>query len=158
MPFSLSVLECAMEAALDEARRAAEAGELPYGAVVVSRSRAIVARSQDRVLRDNDPTRHAEIEAVRRAVAAIGPDLSDHALVSNVEGCAMCVTAAWTARIGAIAYGLSQAEVFAIRPDAMDEPGLTVAESQAPFRRRAEEHRNVCHAAAKAIWAGANAT
>jgi tRNA(adenine34) deaminase len=60
-----------MEAALAEARLAAEAGEVPIGAVVV-REGAIVARGQNRVLRDVDPTAHAEMVALRAAAAAVG--------------------------------------------------------------------------------------
>ena len=61
----------AMQAALNEARLAGEAGEVPIGAVVVSEG-AIMARGQNRVLRDLDPTAHAEIVALRAAAAAIG--------------------------------------------------------------------------------------
>lgn len=61
----------AMEAALAQARLAAEAGEVPIGAVVV-REGEIVARGQNRVLRDLDPTAHAEIVALRGAAGAIG--------------------------------------------------------------------------------------
>jgi tRNA(Arg) A34 adenosine deaminase TadA len=125
-----------MRAALDAARAAAAAGELPYGAVVVAPDGRIVAVAQDRVARDGDPTAHAELAAVRAAVRAAGPLLAGHALVSNVEPCAMCATAAWWAGIGQIGFGLSQAELHARHPHAMDEPGLTVDQTQARFRRR----------------------
>ena len=59
----------AMEAALAEARNAAAAGEVPIGAVAVHEG-AIIGRGQNRVLRDNDPTAHAEIVALREAAAA----------------------------------------------------------------------------------------
>jgi len=111
-------------AALDEAAKAAAGGDFPYGAVVVDRSGHIVARAQDRVVRDDDPTCHAEIEAVRAAAKAVGPPLSGHALVSNVEPCAMCSTAAWWAGIDDIAFGLSQQELFSIRPESMDAATL----------------------------------
>jgi len=112
----------------------------------------IVARAQDRVLRDGDPTAHGEICVVRLAVAAVGPDLSGHALVSNVEPCAMCATAAWWARIQTVAYGLSQAELFALRPDAMDEAGLTVEASMAPFARRMDVLAGVLRQPSLALW------
>ena len=57
-----------MRAALDEAGAAAEAGEVPIGAVAVIAG-AIVARGQNRVLRDVDPTAHAEMVAMRAAAA-----------------------------------------------------------------------------------------
>jgi tRNA(Arg) A34 adenosine deaminase TadA len=154
MTFSTDVLEAAMLAAIAEARQAAEEGELPYGAVVVSASGKIVARAQDRVARDGDPTKHAEIEAVRLAVQAVGPDLSGHALVSNVEPCAMCATAAWWARISAVGYGISQADLFACRPDAMDEPGLTVDQTQAPYSRRMTVVTGLEAAVAWQLWKG----
>ena len=60
-----------MNAALSEARLAVEAGEVPIGAVIVLDGR-IVAWGQNRVLRDVDPTAHAEIVALRAAAAAVG--------------------------------------------------------------------------------------
>ncbi len=152
MTFSTECLEMAMNAAIEQAQLAAAAGEFPYGAVVVSAAGEIVARAQDRVLRDNDPTRHAEIEAVRLAVRTVGPDLTGHALVSNVEPCAMCATAAWWARVEAIAYGVSQADLFRLRPDSMDEPGLCVEEAQRPFKRRMQVRKDVGIQSAKAVW------
>ena len=59
-----------MTAALDEARAAAAAGEVPIGAVAVHDGQ-IIARGQNRVLRDNDPTAHAEVVALRAAATAI---------------------------------------------------------------------------------------
>jgi tRNA(adenine34) deaminase len=142
----------AMRAALTEARAAMAAGELPYGAVVIDATGAVIARAQDRVLRDADPTRHAEIDAVRAAVAGHGPDLSGCALVSTTEPCAMCATAAWWAGIGTIGYGLSQDELFAIRPDAMDEPGLTVAQSMARFHRKPSVLPGLLAGECRALW------
>ncbi|MEE4119477.1 MAG: nucleoside deaminase [Paracoccaceae bacterium] len=150
--FSIAQLEEAMRAAIGEARNAAAGGDFPYGAVVINGAGRVIARGQDRGARDADPTLHAEFEAVRAAIAVAGPDLSGHALVSNVEPCAMCSTAAWWAGIAAVAFGLSQREVFAMRPDSMDEPGLTVDEAQAVFARRMSVRAGLCHTAARQLW------
>jgi tRNA(adenine34) deaminase len=95
----------AMQAALDEARAAEAAGEVPIGAVVV-RDGAIIARGQNRVLRDNDPTAHAEVAALRGAAAAIGNyRLSGCTLVATLEPCAMCAGALIQARVERLVYG-----------------------------------------------------
>jgi tRNA(adenine34) deaminase len=94
----------AMRSAMEEARLAAEAGEVPIGAVMV-REGAVVARSQNRVLRDNDPTAHAEIVALREAARAIGNyRLNGCTLYVTLEPCAMCAGAMIHARIGRLVY------------------------------------------------------
>jgi tRNA(adenine34) deaminase len=93
-----------MQAALDEARLAGEAGEVPIGAVVV-REGAIIARGQNRVLRDLDPTAHAEIVALRAAAAACGNyRLLDCTLYVTLEPCAMCAGAMIHARLDKLAF------------------------------------------------------
>ena len=93
-----------MRPALDEARLAGEAGEVPIGAVVVSGG-AIIARGQNRVLRDLDPTAHAEIVALRAAAAAIGNyRLSGCTLYVTLEPCAMCAGAMIHARLDRLVY------------------------------------------------------
>jgi tRNA(adenine34) deaminase len=95
----------AMQAALDEALGAEVAGEVPIGAVVV-RDGAIIARGQNRVLRDNDPTAHAEVVALRGAAEAIGNyRLSGCTLVATLEPCAMCAGALIHARVDRLVYG-----------------------------------------------------
>jgi tRNA(adenine34) deaminase len=94
----------AMEAALAEARLAAEAGEVPIGAVVV-RDGEIVARGQNRVMRDLDPTAHAEIVALRGAAEAFGNyRLNGCTLYVTLEPCAMCAGAMIHARIGRLVF------------------------------------------------------
>jgi tRNA(adenine34) deaminase len=94
----------AMQAALAEARLAAEAGEVPIGAVVVHQG-AIVARGQNRVLRDVDPTGHAEIVALRAAAAVLGNyRLAGCTLFVTLEPCAMCAGAMIHARIDRLVY------------------------------------------------------
>ena len=94
-----------MAAALDEARAAAEAGEVPIGAVAVWEGQ-IVARGQNRVLRDNDPTAHAEIVALRGAAAELkNYRLNGLTLYVTLEPCAMCAGAIIHARIDRLVYG-----------------------------------------------------
>jgi tRNA(adenine34) deaminase len=94
----------AMEAALEEARQAAEAGEVPIGAVAVHDGE-IVARGQNRVLRANDPTAHAEMVALRGAAAALGNyRLNGVTLYVTLEPCAMCAGAMIHARIDRLVY------------------------------------------------------
>ena len=94
----------AMQAALAEARLAADAGEVPIGAVMVHEG-VIIARGQNRVLRDNDPTAHAEIVALRAAAVALGNyRLNDCTLYVTLEPCAMCAGAMIHARLDRLVF------------------------------------------------------
>jgi len=94
----------AMEAALAEARLAGEAGEVPIGAVAVQAGE-IIARAQNRVLRDNDPTAHAELIALRKAAQAVGNyRLNGCTLYVTLEPCAMCAGAIVHARIDKLVF------------------------------------------------------
>ena len=97
--------EILMEAALEEARAAGDAGEVPIGAVAAVRGE-IVARGQNRVLRDTAPTAHAEMVAMRAAARSIGNyRLIDCELYVTLEPCAMCAGAMIHARLGRLVYG-----------------------------------------------------
>jgi tRNA(adenine34) deaminase len=103
MPEPINDLE-AMQAALNEARHAAAAGEVPIGAVVVHEGE-IVATGQNRVLRDVDPTAHAEIVAMRAAATALGNyRLNGCTLYVTLEPCAMCAGAMIHARIERLVF------------------------------------------------------
>ena len=94
-----------MAAALDEARAAGEAGEVPIGAVVV-RQGAIIGRGGNRTMRDNDATTHAEMVAIRDASRALGSwHLEGCTLVVTVEPCAMCAGAIVLARVDRVIFG-----------------------------------------------------
>lgn len=94
-----------MQQALDEAHSAEAADEVPIGAVILFDGR-VVARGQNRVLRDNDPTAHAEIIALREAARSIGNyRLTGCTLVSTLEPCAMCAGAMIHARIDRLVFG-----------------------------------------------------
>lgn len=93
-----------MQLALAEARFAREAGEVPIGAIIV-RDGNIVARGQNRVLRDVDPTAHAEIVALRAAAKAVGNyRLPGCTLYVTLEPCAMCAGAMIHARIDRLVF------------------------------------------------------
>ena len=96
-----------MMAALAEAEAAAEAGEVPVGAVVVdSRTGAVLAAAGNRTEADHDPSAHAEILALRDACKVRGaPRLPDCDLYVTLEPCAMCAQAIANARIRRLYFG-----------------------------------------------------
>ena len=103
-----------MQAALDEARQAAEAGEVPIGAVVV-REGTVFARGQNRVLRDLDPTAHAEIVALRAAAAFIGNYRQmGCTLYVTLEPCAMCAGAMIHARLDRLVFAAADPKAGAV--------------------------------------------
>jgi tRNA(adenine34) deaminase len=94
-----------MRAALDAARDAARAGEVPVGAVVLQAG-VIIAVAANAPLTLRDPTAHAEIRAIRMAAEALGRDrLNDCDLWVTLEPCAMCAGAIAHARIVRLYYG-----------------------------------------------------
>jgi tRNA(adenine34) deaminase len=96
-----------MRIALDEARAAAEAGEVPVAAVV-SRGGTVLATGRNRMREFNDPTAHAEVVAMRAAAAALGaPRLDGCDLWVTLEPCAMCAGAIALARIGRLYFAAS---------------------------------------------------
>ena len=97
----------AMEIALAEARLAGKAGEVPIGAVLAHEGK-IIARGQNRVLRDMDPTAHAEIVALRAAATARGNyRLVGCTLYVTLEPCAMCAGAMIHARLDRLVFAVS---------------------------------------------------
>lgn len=94
-----------MRIALACAEAAERAGEVPVGAVIM-RGSALVARGENRNRRDQDPSAHAEIVAIRAACAALGAErLTDCDLWVTLEPCAMCAGAIANARIARLYYG-----------------------------------------------------
>jgi len=94
-----------MELALHEAEKAAQAGEVPVGAVLVFDDK-VVARGHNRTERDSDPTAHAEMVAIRKASKKIGNwRLSGAELYVTLEPCTMCIGAAVLARIDRLVFG-----------------------------------------------------
>ncbi len=95
-----------MALALDQARAAGAAGEIPVGAVVVAGD-AVLARAGNERERSGDPTAHAEIVALREAAAAAGDGwrLSDATVYVTLEPCPMCAGALLAARVGRLVFG-----------------------------------------------------
>lgn len=103
-----------MMLALEQARAAARAGEVPVGCVIAQDTR-ILARAANRTIADCDPTAHAEIVALRAAAAAVGNHrLSGTALYVTIEPCAMCAGAMLQARIDRLVYGATDPKGGAI--------------------------------------------
>jgi tRNA(adenine34) deaminase len=99
--------ERVMRLALEEARAAAAGGDVPVGAVIV-RGDEILARQGNAREREQDPTAHAEILALRQASSAIGSwHLEGCAIVVTLEPCAMCAGAIVLARLDRLVFGAS---------------------------------------------------
>lgn len=97
-----------MDIALAEAQAAADRGEVPVGAVLVSPEGQVLAQAGNQTRAGHDPTAHAEINVIRAACAALGQErLTGCDLYVTLEPCAMCATAIAHARIARIYYGAS---------------------------------------------------
>ena len=115
-----------MAAALAEAHKAAERGEVPVGAVLV-RDNRVIARAGNRTISDCDPTAHAEIVALREAARILGNyRLPDATRYVTIEPCAMCCGAMIQARIARLVYGADDAKGGAVRScfSVLDHPQL----------------------------------
>jgi tRNA(adenine34) deaminase len=94
-----------MELALEEARVAADAGEVPIGCVIV-RDGEVIAQAGNRTLAERDPTAHAEILAIRQAAdALVSERLTDCDMYVTLEPCTMCAAAISFARVRRLYYG-----------------------------------------------------
>ena len=115
-----------MQLALAEAGAAAASGEVPVGALVV-RDGEVIGRGQNRVIRDSDPTAHAEVVAMRQAGAAFGNyRLTGCTLFVTLEPCAMCAGAILHARIVRLVYAAADPKAGACGSvlDVMNHPAL----------------------------------
>lgn len=99
-----------MERAFDLRRRAVERGDQPYGAVIVKAGR-IVGEGVSAVVTDNDPTAHAEMQAIRDAARRLGTrDLAGCEMFGTSRACPMCEAAAYRAGIAKMYYGTPVAD------------------------------------------------
>ena len=94
-----------MRRALDLARRALERGEVPVGAVVATAGK-VLAQAHNETVAGRDPTAHAELLAIRLALAAAGSDrLTESTLYVTLEPCAQCAGAIVLAKVGRVVFG-----------------------------------------------------
>jgi tRNA(adenine34) deaminase len=92
--------------AIDTARKAAEKGEVPVGAIIVDAEGKILAAAGNRTITDTDPTAHAEIAAIRIAALRVGNyRLTGTTVYSTIEPCAMCAGALVNARVSRLVFG-----------------------------------------------------
>ena len=104
-----------IQQALEEARAAALAGEVPVGAVLV-RDAKIIARSGNRTIRDIDPTAHAEMVVLREGARVLGNyRLAATTLYVTIEPCTMCAGAMIQARVPRLVYGCDDPKGGAVR-------------------------------------------
>ena len=104
-----------MEQALEEARAAAAAGEVPIGALLVHEGQ-IIARSGNRTIRDCDPTAHAELVVLREGSRKLGNyRLAGTTLYVTVEPCSMCAGGMIQARVPRLVYGCDDPKGGAVR-------------------------------------------
>ena len=97
--------DAGISAALEQARHAAGLDEVPVGAVVMHGGR-IVARAHNETVHRSDPTAHAELLAVQRALQALGTDrLDDCTLYVTLEPCAQCAGAIVLTKVGKLVFG-----------------------------------------------------
>jgi tRNA(Arg) A34 adenosine deaminase TadA len=142
-----------MRRALELAREAADAGEVPVGAVI-TRGEHVIAEARNAMRGSLDPTAHAEIVAIRAAAEILGqPRLDGCTLWVTLEPCAMCAAAASLARLDAIRYAADDpkgggvvhgARIFSQptchhRPDVLG--GIGESDSAALLKRFFEERR-----------------
>jgi tRNA(adenine34) deaminase len=100
--------------ALEQARLAAAAGEVPVGAVVVANG-TVVGKGFNQPISTNDPTAHAEIVALRAAGSAVfNYRLTGSTVYVTVEPCLMCVGAMVHARVGLVVYGATEPKAGAV--------------------------------------------
>ena len=116
MRLALAEAEDAAQAALaTEAASAGAAEDVPVGAVILDETGTVIARARNRRERDQDPTAHAEIVAIRRAAQALGSwRLNGLTLVVTLEPCTMCAGAVTAARLARVVYGAEDPKAGAV--------------------------------------------
>src|SRR5262245_9311239 len=126
--------------AIDLAVQNADAGHLPFGALVV-RDNEVLATGVNRELEEHDPTAHAEVEAIRSACRALGTRaLPGAILVSSCEPCALCHVTATVAGIARVVYAAPKELALAMLGGGEDEATTRLTDMQQALRGLAPGH------------------
>lgn len=115
-----------MRQALDLARQAATAGEVPVGALVVLNGE-VIGQGWNRPISANDPTAHAEVQALREAASRIGNyRMPGAVLYVTLEPCTMCAGALVHARVSKLVYGATEPKAGAVvsRAQVLEQPWM----------------------------------
>jgi tRNA(adenine34) deaminase len=119
-----------MDRAIDLAKNAGEYGEIPVGAIIVNADQQIIATGENRKERDQDPTAHAEILAIRGACKVLKDwHLNHTTLYVTLEPCPMCAGAIMQSRVKTLIYGVSDPKTGAIHS------ALNLPHSSASFHK-----------------------
>ena len=117
-----------MRRALELARRAADEGEVPIGAVLVHDGK-IIGEGWNRPIAASDPTAHAEIQALRAAAKATGNyRLTGATLYVTLEPCDMCIGAMFHARVARVVYGAKDPKKQVLKNSVVIEGGILAQE------------------------------
>jgi tRNA(adenine34) deaminase len=117
-----------MRRALELARKAAEDGEVPVGALVVLDGK-VAGEGWNRPISASDPTAHAEIQALRAAAASMkNYRLTGATLYVTLEPCAMCLGAMFHARIARAVYGATDPKKLVLKNEVQVEGGVLAQE------------------------------
>ena len=119
----------------------------PFGAVIV-RDGQVLAASGNSVMRDNDPSAHAEVNAIRAACRKVGsPHLTGAVLYSSCEPCPMCYATAYWARVGRIFYAAQWTDYA----DLFDDLEIN-RDLPRPYAQRTVPLQQIARAEAQAVW------
>jgi tRNA(Arg) A34 adenosine deaminase TadA len=138
-----------MAMALERMRRAGVIDKTggPFGAVVVLDGQ-VLATAGNSVTRDNDPSAHAEINAMREACRKIGnPHIDGAILYSSCEPCPMCYATAYWARVGKIFYAASWSDYA----DLFDDSNIA-EDMRFPYERRQVALEQIMQPDAQKVW------
>jgi guanine deaminase len=138
-----------MRLALEQMRKAGVVDKTggPFGAVVVHDGK-ILATAGNSVMRDNDPSAHAEVNAMREACRKMGsPHIDNAVLYSSCEPCPMCYSTAYWARVGKIFYAASWTDYA----DLFDDSNIA-KDMQFPYEQRQVALQQIMRPDAQKVW------